>query len=154
MSHKESMEHILTKSREIFKMLLEDQRTRHSELCNEVKKESIKFKLNNMVFAKRQIQSSTAKDRVGKLFYMAGGPWKIIEMQDNDSYTLHHLQHKNRTTKKRSYDLYPCPKNLHPLIPITGPYLAYGAINKPITEHPYKHAGIKHHNKKLTILNI
>ena len=74
---------------------------------------------------------------------MAAGPQRIIEIHNNDPYTLQHLQYKYRTAKKRSYDLYPCPKTLHPIAPFTGPDLAYGFINKNIVTNPYKHAGIE-----------
>jgi hypothetical protein len=69
------------------------------------------------------------------------GPWEIIEKLDGSSYRIRHCR-SNAIGKKHTAHLSPCPKQLIPFPPLTGPDNNYSQIHQQIKKHPYMETGI------------
>ena len=65
---------VLQESREIHKILIEEQRVMQRELKNAEVSSAIKFRVGDLVLARKQVQSNKAKGRVDKTEYASTGP--------------------------------------------------------------------------------
>jgi hypothetical protein len=69
------------------------------------------------------------------------GPWTIIEKLDGGSYKIQHNKSK-KIDKKHSSDLSPCPRELIPFQPLSGPDNSFSQLQKQIKPNPFSDAGI------------
>jgi hypothetical protein len=133
---------LLSFSRALAKVLLEEHRTYHRELINSRRPDPRQFEVGDIVFAKRATKSVASKGRVGKLMYPMTGPWKVIEKLNGASYRIEHSLRKGHIEKKHASMLSPYPLELILFEPIDGPDSRFGQINKPISKSPFIDAGI------------
>ncbi len=68
----------LTASREIAKILVNEQQAMHQEFINARQPHPHLYLVDNIVFLKQAFQSDVAGGRVDKLLYPFTGPWKIL----------------------------------------------------------------------------
>jgi hypothetical protein len=134
-------ERLLSKSREIFKILIHEHRAMHREYVNSQRPDPLSFQIGDKVFARRAVKSDKKRGRVGKIMFKHTGPWEIIEKLDGSSYRIRHCRSK-AIDKKHAAHLSPCPEQLIPFPPLSGPDNSYSQIHKPIKKHPYMEAGI------------
>jgi hypothetical protein len=99
--------------------------------------------MRDIVFARRAVRSSAAREVVDKLQFAFTGPWCITALLKGASYELEHCQKPGRKEKKHASVLSPYPLKLIPFQPVDGADTRYGQLDKPITAHPFKEAGIK-----------
>jgi hypothetical protein len=136
-----TQEKILSKSREIFKILIHEHRAMHREYVNSQRPDPLSFQPGDKVFAKRAVKSDKKRGRVGKIMIKHTGPWEIIEKLDGSSYRIRHCR-TNIVDKKHAAHLSPCPEQLIPFPPLSGPDNNYSQIHRQIKKHPYMEAGI------------
>ena len=136
---------ILTKAKEIFKVLIEEHRAMHREYINSNRPDPIVYNIGDTVFARRQVQSSRAKGRVGKISVKATGPWRITKRLSGSSYEIQHMRSR-KTDKKKAFELSPYPLELLPFAPLSGPDTSFSQIHRPIKKHPYMNIGIDNTN--------
>jgi hypothetical protein len=133
---------LLSYSRAIAKVLLEEHRAYHRELINSRRPDPRIFEIGDVVFAKRATKSVASKGRVGKLMFPMTGPWRVVEKLDGASYRIEHCLCKGHFEKKHASMLSPYPLELVPFEPIDGPDSRFGQINKPISKSPFIDSGI------------
>jgi hypothetical protein len=136
-----TQEKILSKSREIFKILIHEHRAMHREYVNSQRPDPLSFQLGDRVFAKRAVKPDKKRGRVGKIMIKHTGPWEIIEKLDGSSYRIRHCR-TNTVDKKHAAHLSPWPEQLIPFPPLSGPDNNYSQIHRQIKKHPYMEAGI------------
>jgi hypothetical protein len=135
---------LLSKCREIYSLLIQEQRTMHREYQNSQLKNPKKFKLNNLVFTNVQIQSKSKDNQVKKLSYTRRGPYKIIKTHPSGSYDLKLTTATSSSViKKHGSELILCPKYLIPHKPIQSSDHIYSELNKKIIENPFSRAFIE-----------
>eukprot|EP00984_Skeletonema_dohrnii_P006306 scaffold2258_cov84-Skeletonema_dohrnii-CCMP3373.AAC.7 len=132
---------LIQSSRAIAKALIEERRSYHREYINSNIPDPRTYRQGDRVFARRAVQSSSQRGRVGKLMHPFTGPWQVLKRLHGASYEIRHLA-TGRTDKKHASDLSPFPPELIPLIPLDGADSSYGQINKKLDDHPYQAAGI------------
>jgi hypothetical protein len=138
---------LLTKCREVYALLIQEQRTMHREYRNAQLKHPKKFKLNDIVFTNVQIQSNSKTNQVKKLSYTRRGPYKIVKLHPSGSYDLVSIASKSNTTiKKHGSELILCPKTLIPHQPIISSDQIYSEFNQKIIDNPFSQAYIKGYN--------
>jgi hypothetical protein len=135
---------LLSKCREIYSLLIQEQRAMHREYRNSQLKNPKKFKINDIVFTNVQIQSNSKNDQVKKLTYTRRGPYKIIKAHPSGSYDLK-LTSSNSTSiiKKHGSELILCPKHLIPHPPSSSSDQIYSELNKKIINNPFSRAFIE-----------
>jgi hypothetical protein len=101
-SYAKNQAKLLEASRQIAKLLIEEQRTMHREYINANRPAPRTYKEGDIVFARRTVRSDSGKGRVGKLMYAFTGPWKIVEVLKGGSYRIQHLLQNNRFDKKHA----------------------------------------------------
>jgi hypothetical protein len=99
------------------------------------------YSVGDVVFARRAVQSSSAKEKVDKLQYAFTGPWFVRASLKGASYELKHCSVAGKI-EKNAADLSPYPIKLILFQPVDGPDTRYGQLYKPIASHPFKEAGI------------
>jgi hypothetical protein len=134
---------LLSASRDIYRVLIEEHRSWHREWVNSNRPDPRQYEIGDIVFARRATRSDAKKDRVGKLMYPMTGPWRVIEKLDGGSYRLEHCQSSGRFEKKHASMLSPYPLELIPFQPVDGPDNRYSQLFRPIGKNPFKEAGIK-----------
>ena len=135
---------LLTKCREIYILLIQEQRSMHREYRNSQLTNPTKFKINDLVFTNVQIQSNSKQGKVKKLSYSRRGPYKILKCHPSGSYDLKLTSPtSNAVIKKHGSELIMCPKNLIPHKPITTSDQIYSELNKKTIENPFSEAYIK-----------
>jgi hypothetical protein len=132
---------LLKCSREIYRVLISEQRAWHREYINAQRPDPLLYKLGSIVFARRQVRSNLQRGQVGKLMFQHTGPWTIIEKLDGGSYKIQHNKSK-KIDKKHSSDLSPCPRELIPFQPLSGPDNSFSQLQKQIKPNPFSDAGI------------
>ena len=142
----QNQERLLSKSREIFKILIHEHRAMHREYVNSQRPDPLSFEIGDKVFAQRAVKSDKKRGRVGKIMIKHTGPWEVIERLDGSSYRIRHCRTKVIDKKHAAY-LSPCPEQLIPFPPLSGPDNSYSQIHKPIKKHPYMEAGINAFNE-------
>ena len=134
---------LLSACGEVAKILLDEHRSYHRELINQLRPDPRLYSINDIVFAQRATKSVASKGRVGKLMYSMTGPWRIVEKLDGGSYRIEHQLHKGRFEKKHASMLSPYPMELVPFEPVDGPDNQFGQLNRPISKDPFIAAGLK-----------
>ena len=131
----------LTASREIAKILVEEQQAMHQEFIKAHQPHPHLYSVGNIVFGKQAVQSEAAQGRVDKLLYPFTGPLKIMRKLDGASFKIEHCLTK-RIDKKHSLALSPYPSEIIPVGPVDGADNQFGQLNKQISGSPYIQAGI------------
>ena len=80
---------LLTCSREVFRVLIQETRFWHREYINQNRPDTISYDIGDIVFVRREVKSGRNKGRVAKTSYKFNGPWKVIEKLHGASYKLH-----------------------------------------------------------------
>ena len=147
-SYANEMGELLTKCRDIYKLLIEEHRSMHREYRNAQLANPRKFSIGDIVFANVQVQSSKDKGKIQKLSYTRRGPYKIIKSHPSGSYDLTLVNHKtsNAVIKKHGSDLILCPKVLQPHRPIQSSDQIYSETNKSIIPNPFSEIHIDGYN--------
>jgi hypothetical protein len=132
---------LMEKCQEVYTLLIQEHRAYHRELRNAQISSPRKFKLDDIVFARVQVQSVASKGQVKKLRYVTRGPYKIIKVLPSGSYGLK-LQTSNVIIKKHGSDLFLSPKNLIPFEQIQSSDRIFGELDKKLSNNPYAVADI------------
>ncbi len=132
----------LQASREIAKILVEEQCTWHHEFVNACPPDPKVCSVGNIMFACRAVQSNAIRGHVDKISYPFTGPWRIVADLPGASYDIKHCSTRKQE-KRHVLDLLPYPVELLPLDPLDSADNQYSQINKKISENPYIQAGIK-----------
>ena len=133
---------VLKESREIYRILIEEKRAIHREIKNSAVVREIKFKVGDLVFAKKKVQSNKEKGKVDKSEFSSNGPWIIAVDYGNGSYLLQHSKNPNKEEKRLASMLQLCPSHFIPQKPLIGTDHAYSEINREIRHTRFKSAGI------------
>jgi hypothetical protein len=135
----------LSACREVAELLVKEQRAYHRKLINARRPNPRVYSIGDIVFARRAVKSSSAKEQVDKLQYAFTGPWVIKAQLKGASYELEHCEVAGKREKKHAADLSPYPVELIPFHPVDGDGAdsRYGQLYKPIGLHPFKEAEIK-----------
>ena len=136
-------EKILSCSREIFRTLIQETRAWHREYINSSRPDPKIYNIDDIVLARREVQSNASKGRVAKSSYKFTGPWKVIESLPGGSYKIQHTIKTDKEDKKHSSHLSPLPKQLIPFPPLNGPDTSYQQLHKKYASNPFKAAGIE-----------
>jgi hypothetical protein len=107
-SYSKSLAINLQASREIAKILVEEQRACHREFINAWRPDPKVYSVNDIMFACRAVRSDDIRWRVDKLSYPFTGPWCIIANLPGTSYDIKHCSTKKRE-KRHVSDLSPYP---------------------------------------------
>jgi hypothetical protein len=107
---------ILSRSCEIFRVLIQEHRAMHREYIYARRPDPLVYQTGDLVFARQTVQSNRQKGRVGKVTIKHTGPWKITESLPGGSYRLQHLK-SGHNDKKNTSQLSPCPEQLIPYPP-------------------------------------
>ena len=108
------------KSREIYKILIEEHRAMHREIRIAQLKNHHKFNVKDIVVVKVQVQSKKSIGQVKKLTYMKIGSYTIVSDLPSGSYELQLLgKPKSQIMKKHGSDIYLCPKEITLIKPWT-----------------------------------
>jgi hypothetical protein len=133
----------LSACRDVAELLIQEQRTYHCELINAWHPNLRIYSIGNIVFARRAVKSSSAKQQVDKVQYVFTGPWEIKAQLKGASYELEHCGVAGKQEKIHASDLSPYPVELIPFLPVYGADTCYGQLYKPIALYSFKEAGIK-----------
>lgn len=87
---------LLSASRNIAKILLDEHRSWHCELINASRPDPCIYSIGDIVFAQRATKSVASKGCVGKIMFSMTGPWHVVEKLDGGSYCIEHQLHKRR----------------------------------------------------------
>jgi hypothetical protein len=139
----ENLRSLLKSCRDVYKVLIEEHRCMHREYVNARRPDPIIFKINDIVWNRRQIQSNSKRGIVGKLRFKQTGPWKIIEKLSGGSYKLQLQSNPTRTDKKHASELSLFPHKLIPFPQLAGTDNAYSKLHKDFNTDPYSEAGLK-----------
>jgi hypothetical protein len=135
---------LLSKCREVYSLLIQEQRTMHREYRNSQLRNPRKFKINDLVFTNVQVQSKSKDNQVKKLSYTRRGPYKIIKTHPSGSYDLKLTTSQSSSIiKKHGSELILCPKHLIPHQPLHSSDQIYSEINKKIIKNPFSRAFIE-----------
>ena len=77
-------------AKELVMRLVEERRQRHQKHINDTKK-IVQYKVNDIVMARVQVNSSADQGVVGKLSIEAHGSFRVVEDHDNGSYYVQHF---------------------------------------------------------------
>ena len=131
---------ILSQSREIYKILIEEHRAMHRELRNNEITNAREFRLGDIVFARRQVQSNKKKGIVDKSQLESTGPWRVIVDNKNGSYEIQHI--KTNKIEKHASLLELSPPNFLPHKLLQGADHSYSNVHKDIRPDRFNKAGI------------
>jgi hypothetical protein len=120
---------VLSQSREIFHILIHKHRAWHREYINSRHPAPLVYEINNLVFARQSVRSDHYKGRVGKIMIKHTGPWRIMEKLAGTFYKLQHCK-TSKFEKIHTAHLLPCPEQLIPFPPLSGPDTSYSQIHK------------------------
>ena len=76
----------LQQYREIYRILIDKHRVMHREIKNSQIGNEIKFRIGDIVFARRQVKSNKKRGLVDKAQFQSAGPWIIVNDLQNGSY--------------------------------------------------------------------
>eukprot|EP00956_Cyclotella_meneghiniana_P035924 scaffold119565_cov44-Cyclotella_meneghiniana.AAC.1 len=113
----------------------------HRELINAARPDPLIYEVGDRVFARRTVQSSKQKERVGKLEFAYTGPWVVLRKLRGASYECQHEQ-SGKIAKFHAAHLNPVPDQLVPYTPIDGTDHRFGQSHKPLSEDAYAIAGL------------
>ena len=100
-SYAQNLTTLLMKSREIYKVLIEEHRAMHKEIRIDQLRNPRKFNVKDIVFIKVQVQSKKIIGQVKKLTYVKRGPYTIVRDLPSGSYELQLLDKpKSQIIKK------------------------------------------------------
>ena len=133
---------LLSASRELGRILIEEHRAAHRERINSLRPDPKIYEPGDHVFAQRKVHSNKSKNRVGKLEFPSTGPWIILRRLRGASYECRHSV-SNKIEKFHASHLSPVPLEIIPFAPIDGPDHRFGQLNKPLSDEAYKAAGIE-----------
>eukprot|EP00956_Cyclotella_meneghiniana_P025494 scaffold53356_cov47-Cyclotella_meneghiniana.AAC.7 len=111
---------LLSASRELGRILVEEHRAAHRERINALRPDPKIYEPGDHVFAQRKVHSSKSKNRVGKLEFPSTGPWIILRQLRGASYECKHSV-SNKIEKFHASHLSPVPLEIIPFAPIDGP---------------------------------
>jgi hypothetical protein len=140
-SYASDMLKLMEKSQSVYKLLIHEHRAYHRELRNAQIKNPRTFKINDIVFARVQVQSIASRGQVKKLRYVTRGPYKVIKSYPSGSYEIELLKSK-ATIKKHGSDLFLSPLVIHPYEPLQQSDRAFGELDKKLSDNPYAVADI------------
>ena len=132
---------ILSQSRDIYKILIDEHRTMHREMKNSEIKNEIEFKVGDVMFARRQVQSNKKKGLVDKSQFSSTGPWKIIVNNRNGTYQIQHIK-TGKSEKRHASMLDLSPSNFIPHKPLKGADHSFSEIHKDVRCDRFQHAGL------------
>jgi hypothetical protein len=127
----------------VTELLVEEQRAYHHEYINACRPDPCIYSVGDIIFARRAVRSSSARERVDKQQFAFTGPWCIITILKGLSYELERCHNTGCKEKKHASNLSPYPPELVPFQPVDGADTRYGQLYKPISAHPFKEARIK-----------
>ena len=135
---------LLEKCREIYILLIQEQRALHREYRNSQLNNPKKFKVGDIVFTNVQLQSKSSKGQVKKLTYTRRGPYEIVKNHPSGSYDLQLVSSSSQTTiKKHGSELILCPKSLIPHQNTESSDHIFSELNKKSIENPFSRAHIQ-----------
>ena len=85
-------------SREIAKILVEEQRAWRREFINARQPDPKIYSVGNVVFAHRAVRSDALRGRVDKLSFSFTGPWRVVASLLGASYEIEHCSTKTKET--------------------------------------------------------
>ena len=133
---------ILSASRQIGRILIDEARSYHRELINSLRPDPLIFAVGDFVLAPRTVHSKKSLNRVGKLEFAYTGPWKILRRLHGASYECKHTA-SGKISKFHASHLSPVPHELVPYAPVDTSDARFGISHKPLSEDAYKLAGIE-----------
>jgi hypothetical protein len=142
----EVLKDLLKNCREVYKTLIEEHRCMHREYVNSRRPDPTIFQVDDLVWNRRQIQSSSKRGIVGKLRFKQTGPWKVIEKLNGGSYKLQLCSNSKRIDKKHASELSLFPKKLIPFPQLAGPDHEFSKIHKKLDDNPFSEAGLNSYN--------
>ena len=146
-SFAEDLLQLLSKSREIYKILIQEHRTLHRELRNSQIMNPRKFQLDDIVFTIVESKSNSKKGISAKLQYTRRGPYKITKVLQGGSYILQKLNSpkSSSTIKKHGNHIYHCPSEIIPFKPTSTSDQNFASLDKKTQESPYQMLGIRNY---------
>jgi hypothetical protein len=142
-SYAADMLDLLEKCQQIYKLLIHEQRTYHRELRNSQLNQPRKYKIDDLVFTRVQVQSNKSRGQVQKLAYRTRGPYKVTKTYSSGSYDLQSIKSPSQVIiKKHGADIYPCPQYIKPFQHVKSSDYQFGNIHKGIASNPYENASI------------
>ena len=114
----------------------------HHEIKNSKITNEVRYKVGDMVLARKKVQFNKAKGTVDKSQFSSSGPWIIVVDYGNEIYILQHHKNKNKTEKRHAVMIDLCPSYFLPQKPLIGADNSYSEINKEIQNNRFKSAGI------------
>ena len=134
-----SLVEILSQSRDIYKILIDEHRAMHRELRNSEIKNEIEFKIGDVVFARRQVQSNKKKGLANKSQFTSTGPWRVIINNKNGTYDIQHTK-TGKIEKRHASMLDLSPPNFIPHEPLKGADHSFSEIHKDVRCDCFQHA--------------
>ena len=86
----------LQASREVAKILVEEQLAMHRKFINAHRPDLEVYLANNIVFARHSIRSDSTRGWVDKLSYPLTGPWRIVTSLQGSFYDIEHCYRNKR----------------------------------------------------------
>jgi hypothetical protein len=133
---------LLSASRDIARVLLDEHRAWHRELVNSSRPNPRIYHVGDVVFARRATRSDAKRGRVAKLMHPMTGPWRVVEKLRGSSYRIEHCMSSGRFEKKHASDLSPYPLELIPFEPVDGCDNRFSQLWRPISKQPFADAGL------------
>ena len=108
-SYARTQAELLSASRDIARVLLEEHRAYHRELVNSRRPDPRIWKVGDIVFFHRSTKYITRTGTVGKLIFPVTGPWKVIADLTGESYRIQRCFDLARVDKKHAshFSVYP-----------------------------------------------
>jgi hypothetical protein len=94
----------LSACREVAELLVQGQRAYHRKLINARRPDPRVYSVGNIVFARRTVRSSSAKEQVDKLQYAFTSPWIVCASLKGAWYELEHCSAAGKDEKKHAAD--------------------------------------------------
>jgi len=88
--HIETMFPLWYKQKEVLRILVQERRDHHRKLSNQRKTRRV-FNVGDLVIVRRQVHSSAAKGKPGKLMVKPKGPYRVVEKVGTDSYKIQRI---------------------------------------------------------------
>jgi hypothetical protein len=136
----------LSACHQIASILVDEHWCWHRELVNSQRCNLRIYHKGDIVFSHRATRYDAKRGLVDKLQYSFTGPWKVVTSLPGGSYELEHCLNSKHRNKKHASALSPYPLKLIPFQPLDGADNCYGQLNKIISDHPFKEAGLKGFN--------
>ena len=125
-------------------MLIHKHRAYHQELRNSQINEKPKFRVDDIVFTKVQVQSKVSQGLVKKLRYITRGPYKIVKSTKSGSYELVlNNQKSTAVIKKHGSEIFLSPEQISPHQHLECSDHIFRSSHKSVVQHPYELASNK-----------